>query len=171
MFSDFDTDPSFLKLSTLSGLNHGLAVLKSQLDTGGIMAALKYLNSRIDHRFTAIYKFQGAMQRAVFLYDKQGHSSTRFNAIATSETLGRFITASQPFGVTNSATDAFLNENGHRSLVTSFYGVALSRAGAKPTGSLCHFDLKPQTLPSPVERDFLNRARSLLFVRLNGFGH
>ena len=171
MLSNFDTDPSFLKLSALSGLNHGLAVLKSELDDGGVMAALKYLNGRIDHRFTAIYKFQGAMQRAVFLYDKLGHSGSRFNAIATSESLGRFITVSQPFGVTDSATDAFLSEHGHRSLVSSFYGVALSPAGTKPTGSLCHFDLKPQGLPSPVERDFLNRARSLLSIRLNGFGH
>jgi len=171
MPSNSDTDPSFLKLSTLSGLNHGLAVLKSQLDDGGIMGALKYLNSRIEHRFTAIYKFQGSMQRAVFLYDKLGRPGTRFNAIATSESLGRFITVSQPFGVTDSATDAFLNEHAYRSLVTSFYGVSLSQANTRPTGSLCHFDLKPQSLPSPVERDFLNRAKSLLFFRLNGFGH
>ena len=171
MLSNFDTDPSFLKLSTLSGLNHGLAVLKSQLDADGIMGALKYLNSRIDHRFTAIYKFQGSMQRAVFLYDKLGHPGNRFNAIATSESLGRFITVSEPFGVTDSASDAFLNENGHRSVVTSFYGVALSQAHTKPTGSLCHFDVKPQSLPTPVERDFLNRARNLLFIRLNGFGN
>ena len=171
MLSNFDTDPSFLKLSTLSGLNHGLAVFKSKLDVGGIMAALQYLNSRIDHRFTAIYKFQGSMQRAVFLYDKLGQSGSRLNAIAMSESLSRFITVSEPFGVTNSATDAFLNENGHRSVVTSFYGVSLSPAGTRPTGSLCHFDLKPQSLPSPVERDFLNRASSLLFIRLNGFGH
>lgn len=171
MLSNFDTDPSFLKLSTLSGLNHGLAVLKSELDAGGIMAALKYLNSRIEHRYTAIYKFQGSMQRAVFLFDKLGHPGNRFNAIATSESLGRFITLSEPFGVTDSATDAFLNENGHRSLVTSFYGVPLSPANTRPTGSLCHFDLKPQSLPSPVERDFLNRAKSLLLIRLNGFGN
>jgi hypothetical protein len=171
MLSNFDTDPSFLKLSTLSGLDHGLAMLKSQLDAGGIMAALKYLNSRIGHRFTAIYKFQGSMQRAVFLYDRLGQPGARLNAIATSESLSRFITVAEPFGVTDSATDAFLNENGHRSLVTSFYGVSLSRAGTKPTGSLCHFDLKPQALPSPVERDFLTRARGLLFIRLNGFDH
>ena len=170
MPSNFDTDPSFLKLSTLSGLNHGLVVLKSQLDDDGIMGALKYLNSRIEHRFTAIYKFQGPMQRAVFIYDKLGNSGNRFNAIARSESLGRFITLSEPFGVTDSATDAFLNENGHRCLVTSFYGVPLSQGNTRPTGSLCHFDLKPQGLPSPVERDFLNRARSLLFFRLNGFG-
>lgn len=170
MSSNFDTDPSFLKLSTLSGLNHGLAVLKSRLDDGGIMAALSYLNSRTNHRFTAIYKFQGPMQRAVFLYDKQGKPGTRFNAIATSESLGRFITVSEPFGVSNSATDAFLSENGHSSVVTSFYGVSISPGNAKPTGSLCHFDLKPQSLPSTVERAFLNRARSLLFIRLNGFG-
>ncbi len=171
MLSNFDTDPSFLKLSTLSGLNHGLAVLKSQLDAGGIKAALKYLNSRIEHRFTAIYKFQGPTQRAVFLYDKLGHAGNRFNAIATSESLGRFITASQPFGVTNSMTDTFMKKHGHRSLVTSFYGVSLSQADTQPTGSLCHFDLIPQTIPSLVERDFMNRARNLLFIRLNGFGN
>ena len=171
MLSNFDTDPSFLKLSTLSGLNYGLAVLKSKLDAGGIMAALKYLNGRIDHRFTAIYKFQGPTQRAVFLYDRLGQSGSRLNAIAMSESLSRFITVTEPFGVTNSATDPFLSENGHRSLVTSFYGVALSPVYTKPTGSLCHFDLKPQTLPSPVERDFLNRARNLLLIRLNGFGN
>ena len=146
-------------------------MLKSQLDTGGIMAALKYLNSRTCHRYTAIYKFQGATQRAVFLHDKLGQCGSRFNAILASESLSRFIKVSEPFGVTNSATDEFLNEHGHRSLVTSFYGVSMSPDGSMPTGSLCHFDLKPQGLPSPVERDFLNRARSLLFIRLNGFGH
>ena len=146
-------------------------MLKSKLDAGGIMAALQYLNSRIEHRFTAIYKFQGPTQRAVFLYDKLDHPGTRFNAIATSESLGRFITVSEPFGVTDSATDEFMQAHGHRSLVTSFYGISLSPSDTRPTGSLCHFDLKPQSLPSPVERDFMNRARSLLFIRLNGFGH
>lgn len=170
MSSNFDTDPSFLKLSTLSGLNHGLAVLKSQLDAGGILAALKYLNSRIEHRFTAIYKFQGPMQRAVFIYDKLGNSGNRFNAISTSESLSRFITVTQPFGVTDSATDPFVKEQGHSSAVTSFYGVSLSQGSTTPTGSLCHFDVKPQGMPSPVERDFINRARNLLFIRLNGFG-
>lgn len=171
MSGNFDTNPALLKLSTLSVLNHGLAVLESELDAGGIMAALKYLNGRIDHRFTAIYKLQGEMQRAVFIYDKLGQPDARFNAIATSDSLGQFLTAYEPFGVTNSATDAFLREHGHRSLAASYYGVSLSPAGTKPTGSLCHFDVKPQPLPSPVERDFLNRARSLLFIRLNGFGN
>ena len=147
-----------------------MAVLKSQLDAGGILAALKYLNSRIEHRFTAIYKFQGPMQRAVFIYDKLGHSENRFNAIARSESLGRFITVSQPFGITDSATDPFVKAQGHSSPVTSFYGVSLSQGNTTPTGSLCHFDLKPQSVPSPVERDFINRARNLLFIRLNGFG-
>jgi hypothetical protein len=171
MLSNFETDPSFLKLSTLSGLDHGLAVLKSKLDAGGIMDALKYLNSRIEHRFTAIYKFQGSTQRAVFLYDRLNQPGLRLNAIAMSESLSRFITETEPFGVTNSATDSFLLENGHRSVVTSFYGVALSPIDTQPTGSLCHFDLKPQKLPSPMERDFLSRAKRLLFIRLNGFGN
>ena len=144
-------------------------MLKSQLDDGGILAALKYLNSRIEHRFTAIYKFQGSMQRAVFIYDKLGNSGNRFNAIARSESLGRFITVTQPFGVTDSATDPFVKAHGHSSPVTSFYGVSLSPGNATPTGSLCHFDVKPQSVPSPVERDFINRARNLLFIRLNGF--
>lgn len=169
MSGNFDTNPALLKLSTLTVLNQGLAVLKSELDVGGIMAALKYLNGRVEHRFTAIYKLQGAMQRAVFLYDKQGQPDPRFNAMTTSDSLGQYLTTSEPFGVANSATDAFLLERGHRSLAVAYYGVSLSPADTRPTGSLCHFDLKPQLLPSPVERDFLNRARSLLFIRLNGF--
>lgn len=148
-----------------------MTVLKSQLDAGGIAAALKYLNHRIAYRFTAIYKFQGPMQRMVFFYDKLDQPAHRFNAIATAQSLSRFITASQPFGVTDAATDVFLKENGHCSEVTSFYGVSLSPADTTPTGSLCHFDLKPQSLPSPLERDFMNRAKRLLLIRLNGFGH
>ena len=53
----FDTERFVLKPGTTDRLNPDLAMLQRQLDAGGIMAALRSLNARVGHRFTAVYKF------------------------------------------------------------------------------------------------------------------
>lgn len=165
----FDTERFVLKPGTTDRLNPDLAMLQRQLDAGGIMAALRSLNARVGHRFTAVYKFQGEMQRAVFICDKLGQPGPCLNAIPIADSLSRFITPTQPFGVADSTTDGRLSEYKYRGVVASYYGVSLSQAGGKPVGSLCHFDFDVQPVPEPEECIFMNRARSLLLTRLNGF--
>jgi hypothetical protein len=150
-------------------LGRELAMLQTQLNSGGAMAGLQFLNGRVPHRFTAIYKFQGAMERAVFIYDKLGQPNERLNAIPLVDSFSQYITASTPFSVTDSATDGRLGEHKHRGVVSSFYGVSLLQADGMPTGSLCHYDFDAQAMPTPEECIFLNRAKSLMLTRLNGF--
>lgn len=152
-------------------LRQDLARLLGQLDTEGVMAALKSLNARVAHRFTAVYKFQGEMQRAVFIYDKLGRPDACLNTVAVADSFSQFATPSRPFCVTDSATDDRLGKHRYRGVVASYYGVLLTQASGKPAGSLCHFDFNPQAMPAPEECVFLNRAKNLLLTRLNGFNH
>ena len=147
----------------IHGLQRDLDMLLSQLDTSGVRAALKFLNARVAHRFTAVYKFHGDMLHAVFIYDKLNKPSTGLNALTSAGSFSRFLTPTSPFCVTDSATDERFAEHKHRGVIASYYGVLL------PSGSLCHFDYAPQAMPAPEECIFLNHARHLLLTRLKGF--
>jgi hypothetical protein len=152
------------------GLDQDLKRLQSQLDSGGIMAALRSLNGRVAHRFSAVYRLEGHAHRAVFAYDKLGHAlDPRFRAIPVHESFCQYITASKPFSVTNSATDRLLSAHKYRGVLASYYGVLLSKGEGEPVGSLCHFDLDARAQPSAEECIFLNRATTLMLTRLNGF--
>ena len=150
-------------------LNEELAKLKNQLRLGGVAAALKFLNSHVEYRFTAIYRFQGKMQYAVYIHDRFNQPTERFNTVVMMDGFCQYITVSEPFGMRDSATDKRISEHNRHSQIRSFYGVPLGEAAGKPLGSLCHFDFTAGSLPATQECIFLNRAAGLLLTRLNGF--
>lgn len=148
-------------------VNQDLAKLLGQLHDGGVKAALKFLNQRVAHRFTAIFKFQGDEQRTVFVYDKLGLSPTLPTAMPIVDTSSQPATASRPFTIT--AQNSFPGGHAHCLVVRSYFGVPLSQAGRRPAGSLCHLDFNVQAMPAPEECVFIDRAKNLLLTRLNGF--
>jgi hypothetical protein len=151
-------------------LDQDLKRLQSQIDSGGIMAALRSLNARVAHRFSAVYRLERNVHRAVFVYDKLGHAlDPRFRAIPRQESFCQFITASKPFSVSDSATERLLSAHKYRGVLGAYYGVLLSKGEGEPVGSLCHFDFDARAQPSAQECIFLNRATTLLLTRHNGF--
>jgi hypothetical protein len=156
-------------------VNQELAGLLGQLQVGGVEAALRFLNGRVAHRFTAVFKFQGDMQRAVFVYDKLGQSPDSLNAMPIVDTFSQPTMAPGPFTAFNAFTAENAASNGFPGrrkpcpVVRSYYGVLLSQAGGRAAGSLCHLDFDAQAMPAPEECVFLDRAKCLLLTRLNGF--
>jgi hypothetical protein len=59
----------------------GLATVLGALCASGIQGALQALNERVPHRFTALYRFDGNVQRAVFVHDRLGQPCAWLNAL------------------------------------------------------------------------------------------
>lgn len=145
-----------------------MKVLKSTLDSGGIIAGLQFLNSRVPHRYTGIYKFHGDMIHRVFLYDKLDGPQPFAKSTPVAESFAGFITADQPFSVTDASSKVGLIKAVKRSSVVSYFGVGMSQVPGKVFGSLCHFDRVRQVMP-PGEDVFLLHAREALLSLLRGF--
>jgi hypothetical protein len=144
-----------------------LATLLSELYAGGIQRALKTLNARVPHRFTALYRFDGKLQRAVFVHDRLHLPCAYLNALPLPERVAQRLTSSRPFSVAGASAP-------HTSpgRPVSYFAVLLPNAQGRPTGSLCHMDFTNSAVDcSEGECLFLQRAKTLLLTRLNGFKH
>ncbi|MDB5964926.1 MAG: hypothetical protein JWQ72_1426 [Polaromonas sp.] len=149
-------------------LTHSLDRVRARLTSGGVAAALAFLNERVPHRFTGIYRFQAEAVRNVFLHDKLNMPQGFVRGVPREDSFCRFIQPSTPFHVVDSAADARLAGHRYRGVVGAYYGVALSGTPGVVVGSLCHFDFGVLVMP-PGEAVLLQRAASLLLGCLNGF--
>jgi len=112
------------------------------LTRSGLHGALRFLNDRTPHRFTGVYRYDGAMLRSVGLFDQYnpvaGPGADAPLAQTFCSLLPRlygtlaFPEASQDPRVSHIETP-----------VVSYCGVQLRDADGRPIGTLCHFDLKP----------------------------
>jgi PAS domain S-box-containing protein len=114
-----------------------------------VHAVLRYLNGRTAHRFTGLYRFDGAVLRNVALYDRE-EPATRVGADAPlGETYCGIVGAAErPFFTAHAGEDPRLVEHAARENVVSYCGALVRAAGGTPVGTLCHFDLRPQPVPA-----------------------
>jgi len=111
----------------------------------GLHRALEFLNEQTAHRFTGVYRFDGAMLRSVALFDRLNPEAPRGDDAPMRETYCSIVgTSRQSFVTEDTEADARLLEHPARLTVRSYGGALLRNADATPFGSLCHFDLVPQ---------------------------
>ena len=117
------------------------------LDTEGVHAALRFLNSRTPHRFTGIYRYDGDMLRNVYLFDLYDPGSTQGQDVpmvdAYCANVGR---AGSGIAFSNVDTDPTV-ETKSGSPVISYCGALIRDARGNPYGTLCHFDIKSCDTP------------------------
>jgi CheY-like chemotaxis protein len=132
------------------------------LATGGVHAALAFLNERTLHRFTGVYRFDGITLRNVSLFDRINPSALKGDDAPMRETYCSIVGRERaPFVTADTETDARLVEHPARLNVQSYCGVLLRNADSTPFGSLCHFDLAPVEPPGDV-LDILEEAGPLI---------
>jgi hypothetical protein len=149
-------------------LDDGLDRMAQALESQGVMGALRYLNSRVAHRYTGIYKIQDGMVANVFLFDEQHQAMPLPTGLPLMDSFCRFITADEPLVIQDSNQEEILKDHKYRGVVLSYCGVGLSNVPGRIVGSLCHFDFRHQWI-APEEAAFLIHAREPILASLKGF--
>lgn len=126
----------------------------------GLHGALRFLNGRTPHRFTGVYRYDGALLRNVSLFDQfnpqklQGDDAPLGNTFCS--LVPRFDGA---LAFAQASLDARLPHVD--TPVVSYCGVQLRDADGVALGTLCHFDLKPCE-PRTSDLQFLEALAPLL---------
>ncbi len=122
-------------------------VLRS-LERGGLVAALRTLNARSAHRFTAVYRVDGATLRNVALVDAEDDQVQIGEDVPLAASYCSLVTAGdRTFTTEDAREDDRLRQHPARAAVRSYCGVVLRDAEGRPVGTLCHFDLSPCDIP------------------------
>jgi hypothetical protein len=140
-----------------------LSKLELVLAEQGVVAALRVLNARAPHRFTAIYRFAPDILKNVNLVDAFAPETERGDDVAIRDAYCVLLADSRQisFGELGSAPAAFAGT----SPVVSYCGVLLVDANGEPYGSLCHFDTKRCQRPDS-EMPLLEMAAPIFMAAL-----
>jgi hypothetical protein len=145
-----------------------LNALRADLDRSGLHAGLAFLNQRVAHRFTGVYRLRGGVLHNIGLFDKQGEvASEALLAVPLTDSFCQFVLRDGLFAAGNTATDPMLDGHPYQGVVGSYVGLPLTRTGDDLQGTLCHFDFATQDVPDD-ELAFLRRAALLLPRYLQG---
>lgn len=112
------------------------------LQRSGLHEALRFLNARTPHRFTGLYRYDGAILRNVELFDQFNPDQVTGDDAPLENTFCSLLPGA-------GGSLAFAEARGHArasriaTAVVSYCGVQLRDGDGVPFGTLCHFDLKP----------------------------
>ena len=132
------------------------AQFKTLLRNKGIFEALKFLNSRSSHRFSALYIFDGASLKNVCLVDKENDSVRQMETISVTDSYCFFVRDSgQKFITPDSLSDSRVQGHPKQEAIQSYCGMPIV-GGDMMLGTLCHFDFSPLDY-SEAEVDLLEQ--------------
>ena len=129
---------------------------------GGLSGLLDFLNTRVVHRFTALYRLDGPVLRNVAVHDKHKHlDALDLKVVPLKDSFCQFVLRDGLFLTPGSGEDERLKGHPYSGIVGSYVGVPVSTQGGALRGTLCHFDLVDHEV-SDDEFLFLERAAGLL---------
>lgn len=148
-------------------IDHVKRRFEAVLSSAGISAALGFLNARTPHRFTGIYRYDGAMLRNEYLYDQFQPKVVKGEDVPLAQAYCSIVAHTQaPLEVLDTATLS-ARQFIAGSPVISYCGVLIRDYRGEPYGALCHFDMKPcQVRVSDIP--LLEAVAPLLFSALTG---
>lgn len=123
----------------------------------GIPSALRYLNARTPHRFTAIFAYSDDRLQNLYLIDRENAKAAPWAEFGVADSYCSIVRDSgEPFVIGDSTVDPRFADHPARGKVISYCGVPLWRDAGALLGSLCHFDYRPILL-SGLDLGFLRR--------------
>ena len=136
--------------------------VEQALQASGLNAALRVLNDRVPHRFTAVYKVEDGAMRNVAIVDKAGEVvPADFLTVPLQKSFCQFVLKDGGFRTGNSALEDRLEGHVYKGVMNSYVGLPITTAGGELFGTLCHFDFPPQAM-TDGEYEFLAKAALLL---------
>jgi GAF domain-containing protein len=119
------------------------AILKSK----GAAAALAYLNAGVPHRFSGVYRIEGANLRNVLLFDKLGEIRPAFlEVVPMDASFCQFVVRDGLFRTNNSSLDTRLTGHPAQGIVVSYHAVPVIDPDRALLGTLSHFDLVERSI-------------------------
>ena len=114
------------------------------LEEEGVHAVLGFLNARVEHRFTGLYRFDPPVLRNVLIYDRENPGLRIAPDAPLEETYCSIVgRTEEPFHTRNSHEDDRVRDHAARDSVRAYTGVLLEDDEGRPFGTLCHFDHVP----------------------------
>ncbi len=141
-------------------MNHALtlAELRHTLEQSGFRAGLEFLNRRVPHRYTVVYRFDGEAFYGMALIDKQREPAPElFKRVPFSDSFCQYTVGDGVFRTDASLEDCRLDGHMHQANVQSYVGLPLMHRGGTLYGTFCHLDVLPQNLGDD-EYAFLQQA-------------
>lgn len=139
-----------------------IADFERVLAQDGILAGLHFLNRRVAHRYSAIYRLQHLTARNLYFYDRQGELlPAAFGAVPLGDGFCQHALREGSFRTDDTRTDSRVNGSPFKGVVIAYHGLPLSDKRGQLFGSLCHFDCVPRSLPDE-EFELLKEAARVL---------
>ena len=132
------------------------------LSRQGTHAALKFLNQRVSHRFSAIYRLDKNDLEIVELIDKLDDAATApLSRVPFSQSFCEIAVRDGGVKTSNSALDKKLDGLPNQGVLLSYVGLPLMQQAGNLYGTLCHYDTTKQDI-SDSEFAFLQHAAALM---------
>jgi GAF domain-containing protein len=139
-----------------------LETVQAHFSRDGLVAGLRFLNARVPHRFTAIYRLQEKTLRNVALVDKERSADTAtLQEVPLADSFCQFVLKDGLFLTPDSGQDPRLPGHPYSGVVGSYVGVPVVSDEPQFFGTLCHFDYARHEI-SDEEFLFLERVARLL---------
>lgn len=144
-----------------SWIQEGITGYTHVLETRG-PAGLDFLNARVNHRFTGVYRLEEGKFHNVYLHDKLGEATPEFlQVVPLQDSFCQFVLRDGFFCTFNTSLDARLDGHKYQGILNTYCGVPLLNNQGELYGTLCHFDEHACPL-SDEEFVFLQRAAAVL---------
>jgi len=136
----------------------------------GVHGALDFLNARIPHRFTGIYRHDPPHMRNLHLFDRQNPALEVGGDVPMRESYCSIVVGrDRPFRTVDAREEELLRDHPSRDSTLSYCGVPLRDPDGRALGTLCHFDLEPQEVVE-AETGMLEAVMPRLVERLRAEG-
>ena len=132
------------------------------LDNGGLRAGLEWLNNRVPHRYTVVYRFDGSAFYGMVVVDKlKEPTPLLFKKVPLKDSFCQYSIGEGVFRTEASLEDRRLDGHMHQANVQSYCGLPLTDPSGVLYGTFCHLDMVPQVL-NDEEYSFLESAVRVL---------
>ena len=128
--------------------------------TEGSVEALRYLNTGVPHRYTAVYELLPNLLRNVAIFDKLGEMEPQFLLeVPFEDSFCKFVVREGLFRTIDSALDSRLDGHPYQGVVASYHGAPIVWR-KEVWGTICHFDPAEHAL-ADAEFELLKAAASV----------
>lgn len=137
--------------------------IESALLKGGLPEALKLLNGRVQHRFTAIYRLEDMALHNVCLVDKTADDfdTSVLQKLPLGDSFCQFVIRDGFFKTSHTTGLDMLNGHPYQGVLESYVGLPLMKNSGEMFGTLCHFDFAEKVI-SDDEFLYLQKVARLL---------
>jgi GAF domain-containing protein len=121
-----------------------LLELKDVFARQGVRSAVQFLNSLTPHRFTSLFRFDGANLRNVVFFDRENPHVESCEDIPVEASYCVFVRdLGKNFTIVDSQADPRVVDHPKRATVQCYCGVPILDGTGKMFGTICHFDFNP----------------------------